>query len=267
MKWRVTAAWLGALVMVSAACGAEETPEQKAASKLDKALAALGGRPHRADVEVDVYASTMRIPPFKMSAEMRGTHRAMPERRATDLDLSSVKTTIDRRFGDDLVDSGKVRVITLGEKVYVRNTLQSERWRTLPQGPEITGKNGYDPASTGNMINTTVVAEMYRDRPGLSSRPSTNPAGEPMTVYSLTCRVAECLEGIPEARDTMLRVYPGDAILNSRLWVDGKSRPRRLTLKSEFLAGAAKTPLSVKFEATLTLHDLGKPQNITPPAG
>ncbi|WP_433476985.1 hypothetical protein ACQPZP_07990 [Spirillospora sp. CA-142024] len=268
MKWWAVAAGLCALAMTSAGCAAEETPEQKATRKLEKALAALTGEPHRADTEVDVYAHTLAIPSFRMSAQMRGTHRSMPGRPATDLDLFSVKTTIDRQYSEDLVRTGAVRVITVGDQVHVRNTLQSDRWRTLPRGPRAFGKRGYDPASTDAMMNSTMIAAMYRDQAALLSRPSPSATGgEQMSVYSLSCTIADCLDDVPEMRETALSVYPGDALFNSKLWVDERSRPRVLTMVSEFNAGRGDGAPMVKFKATLTLHDLGKPQNITAPPG
>lgn len=38
-------------------------------------------------------------------------------------------------------------------------------------------------------------------------------------------------------------------------------------MKSEFFVNAGRRSMDVKFEATLTLHDLGKPQSITAPSG
>jgi hypothetical protein len=63
----------------------------------------------------------------------------MPGRPATDLDLFSVKTTIGRQYSEDLVRTGAVRVITVGDQVHVRNTLQSDRWRMHLRGPGPSG--------------------------------------------------------------------------------------------------------------------------------
>ncbi|MEU8799416.1 hypothetical protein [Spirillospora sp. NPDC048819] len=270
MKWRVTGAGIGACLLTMmgmSGCAAEDPPEKKVADRLRTAVAALTGDPHRADVEVEVYASTVRIPLFKMSAEMRGTHRSAPEQRATDLDLNSVTTTIERDYGDDLVNKGAVRVITVGDRLYARNTLQSEQWRTPAEGPRVVGKKGYDPASTANMIETTLIGQMFLDSWLYGSSPKSTAAagGERMSVYSIVCEVAKCLEDSPEAHRKALSAYPGDAIFNAELWVDGQDRPRRLTMTSEFVTGERKMGLSVKFEASLTFHDLGKPQTVTPP--
>ncbi|TDD33710.1 hypothetical protein E1287_18570 [Actinomadura sp. KC06] len=268
MKWRGMGAGLGVLVLVLTACGPEEeSPEEKAAGRLEKALTALSGQPHRADVEVDVYALNGMVPGFKLTAEMRGTHRSMPGNPATDLDLSSVTTEIELRPGPTRNDSGAVRVITIGDQTYVRNTLQSGQWRTLPAGPRLTGKDGYDPASTATMVDTIVIAEIYRGQIAAPRPSATTEAGEAMSVFSASCTVAQCLEDSPEARKAALSVYPGDAVFNSKLWVDGRDRPRRLTMTSEFFLNAGRRSMDVKFKATLTLHDLGKPQNITAPSG
>ncbi|TDB85077.1 hypothetical protein E1264_22325, partial [Actinomadura sp. KC216] len=266
MNWRGAGAGLGVLVSVLTGCGPEEeSPEEKAAGSLEKALTTLSGQPHRADVEVEVYALNGAIPGFKLTARMRGTHRSMPGNPASDLDLSSVATELELRPGPTRNNSGAVRVITVGDRTYVRNTLQSGRWRTLPAGPRLTGKDGYDPASTATMVDTTVIAEMYRGQIGTPRLSPATEAGEEMSVFSLSCTVAQCLEDSPEARKAALSVYPGDAVFNAKLWVDGRDRPRRLTMTSEFFVNAGMRSMDVKFKAAFTLHDLGRPQSITAP--
>jgi hypothetical protein len=259
---------LGAIAVIVAGCGEPATfPEWDALEKADGALATLTGTSHRADVEVTVRVSTGWIPPFKMTAEMRGTYRAMPgSSPATDLDLPSVTTTVDRSATADLVRRGAVRVVTLGERTYVRNTLQSDQWLTPPRAPQVTGRRGYDPASTAGLMRTTLVAEMFRGQRSLLVSPATKPAaGERMSVFSIACEVAQCLAKSPEARRRALQVYPGDAMFTAELWVDDRDRPRRLTVNSEFVTGENKMGVSVDFQAAFVFHDLGAPQQITAP--
>ncbi|MGH3239747.1 MAG: BTAD domain-containing putative transcriptional regulator [Spirillospora sp.] len=71
-------------------------------------------------------------------------------------------TDWDRYPGPPRSDSGAVRVITIGDQVHVRNTLQSGRWRTLPTSPRITGKDGYDPASTAHMVDHRARGDVSR---------------------------------------------------------------------------------------------------------
>ncbi|WP_143590381.1 hypothetical protein [Thermoactinospora rubra] len=269
MNRRTAATVLGALAVVLAGCGQEvpEDPSERAYRHLEKALTGLE-RPLRADVEAEVFVRSGAIPPIRMNAQMRGTQRSAPDQAATDLDLRSVTTTVEREYSPDLVRTGAVRVITVDGRTYVRNTLQSSKWRTLAGTTTVVGNRGLNPAGTEAMLRTTMVAAMFRSKGYLVGSPSpTTTAGAQLRRYYISCMVGECLKKAPDILDRARRVYPPDALIQLELFVDEQDRPRILEVESEFLVGNEDMTraVNVLFRAKLTLHDHGKPQQITAP--
>ncbi|GLZ06219.1 hypothetical protein Acsp03_36850 [Actinomadura sp. NBRC 104412] len=269
MNWRAACAVAGVVALVLTGCGQNaKDPRQDDYQHLKRAISGLE-QPHRADVEVKVFVNGMGFPPIKMNAEMRGVQRSDPGHPATDLDLRSVTTTIEREYNEDLVRNGAVRVIVVGDRTYVRNTLQSSKWRTLPAPAAVVGDRGLDPAATGAMLRTTMVAAMFRSKGTLAGPPSpTTTAGMKTRRYWISCTVDDCLEDVPDLRDIARKVYPRDAVIQLRLFVDDQDRPRLLEVESEFPVGNKDMTrgVLVTFKAKLTLHEHGKPQQISVPA-
>lgn len=228
MKLRVIVTGSCALSMVLTGCEGSN-PDEKEGRELESALAGLAREPHRSDVEVDVFVSGNPFKgPVMMSAEMRGSHRHNPGTAASDLDLPSVTTTIDRTHNPDLVRKGAVRVVTVNGRSYVRNTLRSGGWRTLPDAPEAVGTRGYDPASAGRMLNTTMIAEMFRDQWPPTREPDRETVGgEPMEVYGIDCAPSrDCLEKTPEIRALARKAFPSpDLPVTAKLWWMGAPAP------------------------------------------
>ncbi|GAA0566091.1 hypothetical protein GCM10009546_30510 [Actinomadura livida] len=270
MNRRPVCAVLGALAVVLPGCGqdASKDPRQEAHRHLEKAISGLE-QPHRADVEVRVFVNGMGFPPIRMNAEMRGTQRSDPGQHATDLDLRSVTTTVERQYSEDLVRDGAVRVIVLGGRTYVRNSLQSAEWRTLTGPARMVGNRGLDPAGTGAMLRTSMVAAMFRNKGQSAGTPvPTTTSGVTMRRYWISCTVDDCLKDDPDIRDLARKVYPREAVIQMRLFIDDEDRPRLLEVESEFPLGNKDMTRGVllRFKAKLALHDHGKPQQITAPA-
>lgn len=272
MKRRAADAVLAALAVVLTGCSGEVyvDPTVKAFRHLDEKVLPGLERPHWADVEVDVFAHAGSIPPFRMNAQMRGTQRSAPDQSATDLDLRSVTTTVTKPYTErKVVRTGSVRVIVLGGRTYVRNTLQSSRWRMVTAATTVVGDRRLDPAGTVTMLKTTMLAAMIRGKGPLVGTPTpTTASGLRLRRYGVTCTVDECLKEEPDLRELARKVYPGDAIINLTLSVDEQDRVRLLEVESEFPVGNEDMTQGalVKFKAKLTLHDHGKPQQITAPA-
>jgi len=255
-------------VALTACLDEPEDPDEKAYRRLEKALAALE-RPLRADVTVDVFVRGMSIPPIRMNAEMRGTQRTSPAQKATDLDLRSVTTTIERQYGEDIVRNSSVRVIVLGDRTYIRNTLESDEWRSSDVTASLVKGRGLDPSGTGTMLNTTMVVAMYRSKGRLAVfDPSPTPtAGMRANLYNITCNLYECLKEAPDIYEIARKVHPVDQPIQLSLAVDEHDLPRILEVKSEFPVSDKDNTqgVLVTFRAKLTLHDHGKPQQITAP--
>jgi hypothetical protein len=130
-------------------------------------------------------------------------------------------------------------------------------------------RNGLDPSSTAQLVQTTIAREMFLDsgEPLLPTPTPVTTNGKELRVWSVNCLLAQkCLTKSPDARATALKLYPADATIELKLFADARNNPTRMEIKSEFLMGGATNVVSVNFRAAFDFHALGKQVAITPPA-